>query len=145
MHVHRSAAILPPLVGVLLATSSCSTPAQPANLYQRVVGFIDPLGSPIRPLTLPDTVRAGATVTATVTTFGSSCIKPDGATTTIGVARADITPYDLVPLGACVTDIGPFPRPVLLQFPAPGVVTVTLHGRGPTGPDSVSRSLVVQP
>lgn len=133
------------LVPLLLAAASgCSTATQPANRYERVVGFLDPGFS--RPLILPDTARADATVTATVTTTGNGCVKPDGATATLGVAGADITPYDLVPVdGVCIDNIQAFPRPVPLQFLAPGVVMVTLHERGPTGPISVTRSLVVRP
>jgi hypothetical protein len=112
----------------------------------RVIGVIDPAGTANDPLVVPATVRAGIPFTITVSTFGSSCLRPDGATARVSGTKASITPYDLMPGLPCPADIGAFPRAVSLVFDTPGAATVQLHGRGFSTPMiTVEEAVVVAP
>jgi hypothetical protein len=107
----------------------------------RVVGYIAP--GP-HPLTSPDTVWSGVAFTATVTTFGTPCTSPDGARVTFHANTADVTPYDRVQGGPCVSTAVPLPRPIVLTFPTAGTAAIYLHGRAGTGEAvTVSKALTV--
>jgi len=97
----------------------------------RVVGLIDEAGTSFDALVVPDTVRAGIPFTVTVSTFGSSCLRPDGADTQVIGLIANVTPYDVGPPSGsvCTADFRAFPRVVTLTFGAPGDAVVRLHGR----------------
>jgi len=122
----RLAALLPALVAGLAACSSFVDEAE-----HRVVGLIDEAGTSFDALVVPDTVRAGIPFTVTVSTFGSSCLRPDGADTQVVGSIADVTPYDVGPPSGfvCTADFRAFPRVVTLTFDAPGEAVVRLHGR----------------
>jgi hypothetical protein len=98
----------------------------------RVIGVIDEAGTSLDALVVPDTVRAGVPFTITVSTFGSSCLRPDGANAQVSGQMASVTPYDVAPPSglACPADFRSFPRVVTLAFNTPGTATVRLHGRG---------------
>jgi len=114
------------LVGIV----ACSALFQDG--HQRVVGFIDNGGLPIKALIVPDTVRARVSFTATVSTFGSSCFRPDGAEVKTNGLVVSVTPYDVAPPpgSMCTADFGAHPRSVKLTFAAPGTGLVRLRGRG---------------
>jgi hypothetical protein len=132
------------LLLILASAGACNSPLDQGR--HRIVGLIDNGGVPIEPLALSDTVNVGVAFTATVTTFGSSCLIPDGATVSVSDLTAAITPYDLAPpAGICTADFRSHPRPVALVFSTPGTAVVILHGRGFSGPISLTRSVVVQP
>ena len=99
---------------------------------RRVVGLIDEAGTSFDALVVPDTVRAGIPFTVTVSTFGSSCLRPDGADAQVLALTANVTPYDVAPPSGsvCTADFRAFPRAVTLTFGAPGGAVVRLHGRG---------------
>ena len=127
------------------ATVACSGPQDESS--RRVLGLIDN-GAAGDPLALPDTVYAGASFVATVTTWGSPCNRADGAKVVLAGLLADVTPYDLLPPPGttCITSIRAFPRPVTLTFLTPGAATVRLHGRDATTDTvTVARSLLVLP
>ena len=140
MRLHSLAALL-----LLASAFACRSPFEQGP--RRLVGFIDNGGLSIDPLILPDTVKAGALFTATVSTFGSSCFRADGADVRTTAALADITPYDLGPPpgSVCTADFGAHPRPVTLSFATPGSDLIRLHGRGFTGDVTVQRSVTVRP
>lgn len=98
----------------------------------RVVGVIDGGGTSLDALVVPDTVRAGVPFTITVSTFGSSCLRPDGAAAQVSGLSASVTPYDVAPPvdAVCPANLRAFPREVTLVFATPGAATVQLHGRG---------------
>ena len=98
----------------------------------RIIGIIDEGGTSLDALVVPDTVRAGTPFTITVSTFGSSCLRADGASTRVSGQMASVTPYDVMPASdaACPGDILAFPRTVTLAFDTPGAAVVRLHGRG---------------
>lgn len=98
----------------------------------RVIGVIEEDGISFDPLVVPDTVRAGLPFTITVSTSGSSCLRPDGAATRVSELMASVTPYDVTPASGsiCPADLRALSRAVTLVFGTPGVATVHLHGRG---------------
>ena len=119
--------LLPALVAGLAACSSLFDEGE-----HRVVGLIDEAGTSFDALVVPDTVRAGIPFTVTVSTFGSSCLRPDGADAQVLGLIANVTPYDVAPPSGsvCTADFRAFPRAVTLTFGAPGDALVRLHGRG---------------
>ena len=131
------------------AALGCGSPvAGPlGTAWHRAVGMIDNGGLPIEALGVPDTVRAGVPFVATVVTFGSSCIHPDGVELQLGGALATITPYDSVPSQPppCLADFRAFPRSFGLVFNAPGAGVVRLQGRGFDGDLTLERSVTVRP
>jgi hypothetical protein len=134
----------------LLTLGACSqttAPGDHASLHwTRVVGFVDSGGISASPLRTPDTVRAGVPFTITVSTFGSSCIRPAGANVEMGPLGADVTPYDSLPAGPpCLPDWWSFPRDVVVTVATPGVATVRLRGRGFTGDLTFERAITVLP
>jgi hypothetical protein len=133
------------LLLVLASAGACNSPLDQGR--QRIVGLIDNGGLLVDALVLSDTVKAGVAFTATVSTFGSSCLIPDGATVSVSTLTAAITPYDLAPPpgSICTADFRSHPRPVALVFVTPGTAVLILHGRGFGGPMSLTRSIVVQP
>jgi hypothetical protein len=136
------------IVLAAVACASAATCTSPLDQHeQRVVGVIDNAGLAIDALVAPDTVRAGTSFAATVSTFGSSCIRPDGAEVVTASTRVDITPYDWAPPPGtpCPRDLRVFPRSVTLVFSVPGSAVVSLHGRGATGALTIEKSLTVLP
>jgi hypothetical protein len=114
----------------------------------RVIGVIDEAGTSIDALVVPDTVRVGVPFTITVSTFGSSCLRPDGVVARASGTVANVTPYDVTPPSAtgCPADVRAFPRTVTLAFDTPGAATVQLHGRGYSTPMiTVEEAVVVAP
>jgi hypothetical protein len=112
------------------------------------VGLIDNGGMAVDPLVVPDTVRAGVTFTATVSTFGSTaCIRPDRSQVQGTDLRADVTPYDSVWSGSppCLPGWEGYPRSVDLTFATPGSALVRLHGRGFTGDLAFEKTVTVRP
>jgi len=97
---------------------------------RRIVGVIES-GDGLLPLPiLPDTVQAGVPFTATVSTFGSPCTRPDGTDVQTTGLVADLIPYDLLPPPetVCEASITAFPRSVTLIFTTQGAGLVRLHG-----------------
>src|SRR5467141_1683469 len=88
----RLASVLPALLAVLAACTSVSDEGE-----YRVVGLIDEAGTSFDALVVPDTVRAGIPFTVTVSTFGSSCLRPDGSDAQVFGLIANVTPYDVAP------------------------------------------------
>jgi hypothetical protein len=143
--MHMRPHFLAELLLFLASAFACRSPLEQGP--RRIVGLIDNGGLPIDPLLLPDTVEARAPFTATVSTFGSSCFRPDGADVRTTDLLADITPYDLVPPpeSFCTADFRALPRPVTLSFATPGSGLIRLHGRGFNGDLTVQRSVTVRP
>ena len=119
------------LASIALAATACGTdPAGPR--VRRVVGVIDDGGMSIDALVVPDTVRAGVAFSITVSTFGPSCLRADGAEVVAAGAIVEITPFDLAPVGPppCEPDYQAFPRAVSVVFATAGPGTVRLRGGG---------------
>ena len=116
------------LAAACLALASCGS----ITGAERGIGTIltDDQAGGLGTLVVPDTVAAGVSFTARVTTFGSSsCTQPDGATVRVAGAVAEITPYDRRATGGvCTADIHPFPRDVQLRFASPGPAVVRVRG-----------------
>lgn len=129
------------LAGAALALASCGT----ITGSERGIGSIqvDQPGRPSESLVVPDTVAAGTSFTARVTTYGSSsCTRPDGVSTRVAGAVAEIIPYDVRETrGACTADIHPFPRDVQLRFATPGPAVVRVIG---SRSSSVERTVIVR-
>jgi hypothetical protein len=133
-------------VVALAACPQTTAPRDTTVHWTRVVGFVDSGGVSSGPLRTPDTVRAGSPFTVTVSTFGSSCIRPAGAHLEMGPSGAEVTPYDSVPSGPpCLPDWSSFPREVMVTFTTPGVAKVRLLGRGFDGQLTFERPITVIP
>ena len=134
---------------LILACSPPSDQGEPVRIaWNRVVGFIDNGGMAVDPLILPDTIRAGVTFRATVSTFGSTgCIRPDRSQVLATGLRAEITPYDSAWSGSppCLPGWEGRSRSVDLTFATPGSALVRLHGRGFTGDLTLERAVTVRP
>lgn len=115
---------------LFVGTAACGSPVDQDD--RRVIGVVDAGGIGVDALIVPDTVRAGVPFTATVSTFGNSCIRPDGAVVDVTALVATITPYDIAPPpeSICTADVRAFPRPVTLTLPTSGAGLVRLQGRG---------------
>jgi hypothetical protein len=137
---------------VLLAlTAACANPAIPAREWKRVPGIISIYDGreTSHALTIPDTVAAGASFTARVTTFGSgSCTRADGATVQIEGSVAEIAPFDLDVVsgpGVCTDDLRAFPRDVQLRLAFPGEALVRVRGTNIFGaPATIERRIFVR-
>jgi adenylate kinase family enzyme len=128
----------------------CATFPEAADEWARHPGWILPNEGLGPVLELPDTVRRGVPVTATVVTRGSSsCTRADGAEVVVAAHELRITPYDRVaPRGTpCTRDLAAFPRAVELRFTGTGEVRVIVIGRdAPDGePVEVTRRVTVLP
>jgi hypothetical protein len=106
-------------------TTAAATVASASNELQEQV------------LSAPDTVNAGVPFQAVVTTIGASgCWRADGATTTMTVRQATITPYDFVhsrfadgsPM-FCTAALVSLPRTVAITFAEAGEATIRVEGR----------------
>ncbi len=107
-------------------------------------------------LVAPDTVRAGASFTATVSSFGTSCASPENVTVLLGGGQpniADVSVWDRQQLGgSCTAAIRGISRAIELSFPNVGTATIRVRGRfearTAAGTDSlvvVEKQLVVRP
>ncbi len=106
----------------------------PGDSTQEVRGvgvLVDADHMPGDPLVVPDTVGAGVTFQATVTTYGpSSCWKADGATVDVAGLTAEIVPYDVTTVGGGCTAVTVYPtRQVGITFGQTGIGTVRVKGR----------------
>lgn len=144
------------LVGIcaLIGAVGCSQPEsvdnydipQPPPVWTRVVGFVDSGGLASGPLQAPETVKADSSFAITVSTFGSSCIRPAGAVVELGASSLDITPYDSVPSGPpCLPDWWAFRRELAMTLSTAGIVHLRLHGRGFNGELLFERVITVLP
>ena len=136
------------LLALLCAVGAIGCQSSLDGGSRRVVGLIDASGTGFDPLVLPDTAHTGVSFSVTVSTFGSSCLRADGAEANVSGSTASITPYDLEPPSGsiCTADFRAFPRDVMLTFLEPGVAVVRLHGRGFRTPElTVEKSVVVKP
>jgi hypothetical protein len=141
--LRTTATIVAGLAVLLAVPIACGSPTDPSG--SRVTGYIG--DNPQLALVLPDTAHVGTALLATVTTTGSPCNRADGASLRIQGLLGEITPFDRLPPAAtnCIESVVRFPRSVFLTFRMPGAATVQLHGRGPAGPLTVERTLVVLP
>ena len=151
MHTQTTVRMGAPIL-VLASLLACSQPSdqgEPARIaWSQAVGFVDNGGTALDALTVPDSIRAGVTFTATVSTFGSTgCIRPDRSQVLASGPQADITPYDSVWSGSppCLPGWQGYSRSVELTFAAPGSALVRLHGRGFGGDLTFERTVTVRP
>jgi hypothetical protein len=129
------------------SVDSYDIPEPPPLEWARVIGFVDSGGLSNGPLRVPETVTAGSSFTVTVSTYGSSCIRPAGIEVQVVGSSADLTPYDSVPASGppCLPDWMAFPRDVEIRFATPGGALVRLHGRGFPGDLRIERAMTVVP
>lgn len=115
----------------LLLLGALACPAVTGVSYHRVIGFVS-ADREYKSLEVPDSVTAGIPFTVTVATYGSSCLRPDGAEVSVVGMVAEIIAYDREPRGdiACPDDWRAFPRAVTVVLPTPGAGVVRLQGRG---------------
>lgn len=115
------------------------------------IGNIDASGISTRVIVGPDTVRAGQSVSFTINTFGSSCLRPESTAVVRSDRLAVLTPYDRSPGPnfACTADYGTRPHPVTLSFPTAGSATIRVRGmmyaQGGSRLDSLTRTITVLP
>ena len=135
----------------LLALAACANPTTSDREWKRVPGVISIYQDRETPdaLVIPDTVAAGASFTAQVTTFGSgSCTRADGATVQAEGSVAEIAPFDLDVVsgsGACTNDLRAFPRDVQLRLTVPGEALVRVRGTNIFGaPTTLERRIFVR-
>ena len=135
------------LVAFALAACSSATGAD----RERVVGVISIYPDRETPGTLvvPDTVSAGASFTAEVTTFGSSsCTRAAGAEVSSEGRVAEIVPFDFEATGAnvvCTDDLRAFSRLVQLRFSTVCEAVVRVRGVDLWGaPATRERRIVVR-
>jgi hypothetical protein len=144
----RSPAIL---AAAALLAWGCSEPTSPSG--KRVVGILEWVQDGPRAsvatlhgadpfavvLVAPDTVRAGVSFTAKVTTIGpSTCWKADGAEVKAEAAAAVVTPFDLTAESeevACGSALVQLPREVELRFTQGGQAVIRVTGRKVVGQD----------
>jgi len=146
MRVHRMLRLAARMSALVAGLTACN--ALLGGGEHRVIGIIDEGGTSLDALVVPDTVRAGIPFTITVSTFGSSCLRPDGANAQVSGQTASVTPYDVTPPPGltCPADLRAFPRVVTLAFDTPGAATVRLHGRGFSTPTiTLEETAVVAP
>ncbi len=134
-----------------LAVAAACSEATMAKQWQRVPGVISISDDRETPwaLTIPDTVTAGISFTAQVTTFGSgTCTRADGATVQTAGSVAEIAPFDLDVTsgpGVCTDDLRPFPRDVQLLLTVPGEALVRVRGTNIFGaPATLERRIFVR-
>jgi hypothetical protein len=146
MRAYRVVRLAARTAALAAGVAACSEPLDEGE--HRVIGVIDASGTANDPLVVPATVRARVPFSITVSTFGSSCLRPDGAAARVSGTKASVTPYDLMPPPDlfCPAILGVFPRAVTLTFDTPGVATVQLHGRGFSTPTiTLEETIVVAP
>lgn len=126
--------LLLPALGVALLLAACNDTNEPDGERRR--GIISP--DLARTLDIPDTIRVGANVIATVTTMGSEgCSVPavPRFTTEAGTAERitslRIEVYDEWKLGddSCPTTLVPMPLEIRLKGDRAGPVAVSVVGR----------------
>jgi hypothetical protein len=126
---------------LVLVLAVCVAPA--ASRWQARLGTIEP---DLRPLELPEEIRAGLEFTVTVRTVGSSsCTAAAGVESAVEGMRAVIRPIDRVaPDGSiCTMDLASFPRQVTLVFPTPGEGEIVVVAHSLQG-DTVAYALPVE-
>jgi len=137
------------LFGIL----DCSQPSDPGQrsreVWTRVIGRIDagPAGSEAA-LQAPDTARAGAVFSVTVSTYGSTgCIRPDQSDVQRAQSSVNITVYDSLWVGTptCLPDWHQYSRALELRFDVAGSAVVRLHGRGADSALTFQRVITVRP
>lgn len=139
------------LVAAALLAAGCSETTAPAG--KRVVGILEWIqdGPDASVATLhetdpfptvlvaPDTVQAGVSFTAKITTIGpSTCWKADGAEVKAEAAAAVVTPYDVTAEGeevACGSALVELPRDVEFRFTDRGQAVIRVTGRKVVGMD----------
>ena len=136
---------------VLIGILACSSPTEPTG---RVLAWIGSAHD--RRVDAPDVVTAGAVFEATVYAYGSGsriCNDPAGTTVTYAGSVARVQGFVRVPTDpatTCTRDLVRYPQQVRLLFATPGLRTIRLVGRGPSGRDdaaldSTDRTVVVIP
>lgn len=135
-------------VGVLLLCAACS-PTGTDPEYVRELGVLAEPGLSEQ-VQVPASARAGQPFTVSVTTWGSSCRRTAPAEVSRIGLQADVTVYDLNPVGGpCDRAIRPMEHVVELRFPQPGTATIHIHGRtfdveGRPVPLTIERTLTIQ-
>lgn len=123
-----------------VAAACSADPADPQDSREPGIIEIHASGATGGVLQLPETIHAGETFQATVTTFGSSsCTRADGADVQQSASLAEITPYDLWASENvdCTDDLRALPRSVSLRFDAPGDAVIRIRGRSLFRPEAV--------
>ncbi len=135
------------LVGLgVLGATACGLFNEPD--WQIVPGLVDAGGHPYLPqvITAPDTVTAGESFAATITTYGSTtCTHAAGAQVTLQPLLAVVVPLDSAPTSKgtlCTQDVGTNPRSVDLLFTGTGEAIIRVVGHGD---HTVERKVVVIP
>jgi hypothetical protein len=101
-------------------------------------------------LGLPDTVAVGASVVATVRSYGGGCIRAGETEVAVDGLAADVRPFDYFPVPSptrvCTADLRIIEHPATLRFARAGRAVVRVHGRRDGGdtPLVVQRTLVVR-
>jgi hypothetical protein len=135
---------------VLAASAACSSSPMETE-WRRVPGVISIYHDreTAEALVIPDTVAAGASFVARVTTFGSgSCTRENGGTVQVSGSLVEIAPFDLIAVGGsgvCTDDLRAFPRDVQLRLTVSGEALVRLRGTNIAGdPATIERRIFVR-
>jgi hypothetical protein len=84
-------------------------------------------------LGLPDTVAVGASVVATVRSYGGGCIRAGETEVAVDGLAADVRPFDYFPVPSptrvCTADLRIIEHPATLRFARAGRAVVRVHGR----------------
>jgi hypothetical protein len=129
---------------LLIVLAACQSPTDSKS--RREIGVIDYGGTLNSVIQAPSAVRIGQSFTATISTFGNSCVSAAGADVATDGLTATITPYDIVSWQhTCLDYLAPYPRTVQLRFDQAGTATIRVNGRSYYTPGriSVEHTLIV--
>lgn len=132
---------------LLTVAAGCdASSSEPA--YRRVLGSLSG-GEDVRTITVPETVRAGQSVSVTVLTDGSTCEKESDAEVSFVDGAVEIRPYDLTQVlrrgEACGFLLKRIPHTVAVVFPAAGPILVRAVGQSYAGtPQTYELGIVVR-
>lgn len=135
---------------LLLLCAACSPTASGGPEYVRELALIADGAQTQGQVQVPVAARAGQSFTVVVTTWGGSCRRKAPAEVSVTGLRADVTVYDLNPMGGpCDRAILELEHVVQLRFAQAGTATVRVHGRGLDAqgalvPVVIERTLTVQ-